>query len=144
MILLPISLPMTKVRKDFADFNQLDTLIGKEVVAEGNLRSEGDIQINGQFVGTIETSQDAIIGEHAKVKADITARNIYVSGEVEGDINASERLEILETGRVHGNVASQAMSIEPGGILKGSSTMQETAETAPAAQPTYEVEEEKE
>ena len=135
---------MAKDRKDFADSNQPDTLIGKEVVAEGSLESEGDVQINGQFTGTIETTQDIIIGEHAKVKANITAVNVYVAGEVEGDIQATERLQILETGRVHGNVASQAMSIEPGGILKGSSTMQETAEQAPAAQPTYEVEEEKE
>ena len=135
---------MAKDRKDFADFNQPDTLIGKEVVAEGTLRSEGDIQINGQFEGVIEAAGDVIVGEHAKIKADIKATNVYVSGEVEGDIKATERLEILETGRVNGNVTSQAMSIEPGGILKGSSTMQETAETAPTAQPTYEVEEEKE
>jgi len=135
---------MAKDRKDFADFNQPDTLIGKEVVAEGTLGSEGDIQINGQFKGELSTTQDLIVGEHAKVKANITALNVYVAGEVEGDINASERLEILETGRVNGNVTSQAMSIEPGGILKGISTMQETAEQAPAAQPTYEVEEEKE
>ncbi|MFA5270340.1 MAG: polymer-forming cytoskeletal protein [Patescibacteria group bacterium] len=135
---------MAKDRKDFADFNQPDTLIGKEVVAEGTLNSEGDIQINGQFEGKVEAAGDVIVGEHAKVKADIKANNVYVSGEVEGNIQATERLEILETGRVNGNVTSQAMSIEPGGILKGSSTMQETAETAPAAQPTYEVEEEKE
>jgi len=135
---------MAKDRKDFADFNQPDTLIGKEVVAEGTLSTEGDIQINGQFKGELSTTRDLIVGEHAKVKADITALNVYVAGEVEGDINASERLEILETGRINGNVTSQAMSIEPGGILKGSSTMQETAEQAPAAQPTYEVEEEKE
>ncbi|OGB75149.1 hypothetical protein A2810_03245 [candidate division Kazan bacterium RIFCSPHIGHO2_01_FULL_49_10] len=135
---------MAKDRKDFADFNQPDTLIGKEVVVTGTLNSEGDIQINGQFEGKIEAAADVIIGEHAKVKADIRAGNVYVAGEVEGDIQAIERLEILETGRVNGNVNSQAMSIEPGGILKGSSAMQETAETAPAAQPTYELEEEKE
>lgn len=135
---------MAKDRKDFADFNQPDTLIGKEVIAEGTLSTEGDIQINGQFKGELSTTQDLIVGEHAKIKANVTALNVYVAGEVEGDIQATERLEILETGRVNGNVTSQAMSIEPGGILKGSSTMQETAEQAPAAQPTYEVEEEKE
>lgn len=135
---------MAKDRKDFADFNQPDTLIGKDVVVEGALNSEGDIQVNGQFKGEIETTKDVIIGEHSKVRANITALNVYVAGEVEGDIQASERLEILETGRVNGNVTSQAMSIEPGGILKGSSSMEETAEQAPAAQPTYEVEEEKE
>jgi len=134
---------MAKDRKDFADPNHLDTLIGKEVVVEGLLKTEGDIQINGQFTGEIETSGDLIVGEHAKVKAEITGNNVYVAGEVEGNITAKEKLEILETGRINGNVTSQAMSIEPGGILKGSSEMQEVSEEEPLAKPTFEVEEEK-
>lgn len=135
---------MSKERKNFADSEQLDTLIGKEILAEGTLNSEGDIQINGQFKGDIKSHGDVIIAEHAKVKADITAINAYVAGEVDGNINATERLEILETGRVNGNVTSQALSIEPGGILKGSSTMTEIAETEPDSRPAYEVEEETE
>lgn len=134
---------MAKDRKDFADPNHLDTLIGKGVVVEGVLNSQGDVQINGQFSGEIDMAGDLIIGEHAKVKAEIEATNIYVAGEVEGNISAKEKLEILETGRVNGDVNSQALSIEPGGILKGSSEMQETSEEQPAAKPTFEVEEEK-
>ena len=134
---------MAKDRKDFADPNHLDTLIGKEVVVEGLLKTEGDAQINGQFTGEIEAGGDLIIGEHAKVKAEIIGTNVYVAGEVEGNIAAKEKLEILETGRINGNVTSQAMSIEPGGILKGSSEMQEVSEEEPLAKPTFEVEEEK-
>lgn len=135
---------MSKERKNFADSEQLDTLIGKEILAEGTLDSEGDIQINGQFKGNIKSHGDVIIAEHAKVKAEIIAINVYVAGEVDGNINATERLEILETGRVNGNVTSQALSIEPGGILKGSSTMTDIAETEPDSKPAYEVEEETE
>lgn len=134
---------MAKDRKDFADPNHLDTLIGKAVVVEGKLESSGDVQINGQFTGEIEVEGDLIIGEQAKVKAEIAATNAYVAGEVEGTIEAKEKLEILETGRVTGNVTSQALSIEPGGILKGSSEMQEISEEEPTAKPTFEVEEEK-
>lgn len=134
---------MAKDRKDFADPNHLDTLVGRDVVVEGVLKSEGDTQINGQFKGEIIMTGDLIIGEHAKVKAEIEATNIYVAGEVEGNISAKEKLEILETGRVNGNVTSQALSIEPGGILKGSSEMQEVSEEEPTAKPTFEVEEEK-
>lgn len=133
---------MSKKRKDFADPEQLDTLIGKEVIVKGNLKSEGDIQINGQFIGEIESIKDVIIAEHAKVKANIIADNVYISGEVNGNITTAQRLEILETGRVDGNVTSQALSIEPGGILKGSSTMQEIEEKEPDSKPAYEVEEE--
>ena len=135
---------MAKERKNFADSEQLDTLIGKETLAEGILESEGDIQINGQFKGELKSNGDVIVAEHAKVKANIIAVNVYIAGEVDGNINATERLEILETGRINGNVASQALSIEPGGILKGSSTMTEVAETEPDSKPTYEVEEETE
>lgn len=134
---------MAKERKDFADPNHLDTLIGKEVVAEGRLNCAGDAQINGQFTGEVEVEGDLIIGEHAEVKAKVKALNVYVAGEVEGDITAQEKLVILETGRVTGNVTSQALSIEPGGILKGSSEMQEISEDQPTAKPTFEVEEEK-
>lgn len=134
---------MAKDRKDFANSDQLDTLIGKEVLVEGILKSEGDIQINGYFKGEIATIKDVVIAERAKVKADIKADNVYVAGEVDGNIAATQRLEILETGRVNGNVTSQALSIEPGGILKGSSAMKETEENEPA-KPAYEVEEESE
>lgn len=134
---------MAKDRKDFADPNHLDTLIGKEVVVEGKLECAGDVQINGQFVGDIEVEGDLIIGEQARVKAEIEAVNVYVAGEVEGNIEAKEKLEILETGRVTGNVTSQALSIEPGGILKGSSKMQDVSEEEPTSKPTFEVEEEK-
>lgn len=134
---------MAKDRKDFADPEQLDTLIGKEVVVEGNLNGEGDVQINGQFTGEIEIAGDLIVGEHGKVKAEIEAKNVYVGGEVDGNIKARKKLHILETGRINGDVTSQALSIEPGGILKGSSQMQEVSEDAPTAKPTFEVEEEK-
>jgi len=133
---------MAKERKDFADPNQLDTLIGKEVVVKGTLESEGDVQINGYFSGTIDSAKDIIVAEHAKVKANITGANVYVSGEVDGDITANERLQILETGRVDGDVTSQALSIEPGGILKGSSQMRDTESEQPDSKPTFEVEEE--
>lgn len=134
---------MAKDRKDFADPNHLDTLIGRDVVVEGDLDSQGDVQINGQFSGEIRVSGDLIIGEHAKVKAIIKAVNAYVAGEVEGNIAATEKLEILETGRMTGDVTSQSLAIEPGGILKGSSKMQEISEEQPTAKPTFEVEEEK-
>ncbi len=135
---------MTKTRADFADFKNPDTLIGAGIIVEGVLETPSDIQINGNFKGKIVASGDVIIGEGASIEADIDGQNIYVAGEVRGDISATEKLEIFETGRVTGNVKSSALSIEPGGILKGKSEMLSTAEATPATTPTYEVEEEQE
>ena len=135
---------MSKNRSDFADFNNPDTIIGKGVEVKGTLQTSGDIQINGSLAGKLITDGDVVVGEHAFVDADINADNVYVSGEVTGDIHAMGKIEILETGRVTGNVSSTALAIESGGILKGSSTMHETEVEKPEIDPTFEVEEEEE
>jgi len=132
---------MAKTRADFADFNNPDTIIGRGVVVEGTLQTAGDIQINGEFKGKLVTEKDVVVGEHAIVDADINGQNVYVAGEVRGDINAFEKIEILETGKVDGNVAASALSIESGGILKGTSTMHEVEAERPETEPTYEVQE---
>jgi len=132
-----------KKRQDFADFGNQDTVIGAGVSVTGNIKTSGDIQINGQFKGSLATSGDIIIGELAEVKADIEAGNAYVAGEVDGDIHTTERLEILATGRVNGNVKSHSLVIEPGGILKGKSTMSEASKDKPTISPTYEVDDSK-
>lgn len=134
---------MAKTRADFADFNNPDTIIGRGVRVEGSLQTAGDIQINGEFKGKLLTEADVVVGEHAVVDADINGQNVYVSGEVKGDINAFEKIQILETGKVDGNVTSAALSIESGGILKGTSTMHEVEAERPETEPTYEVQEAK-
>lgn len=133
--------PMSKTRSDFADQNNPDTIVGKGVEIKGTLQTNGDIQLNGAFSGKLIAKGDVVIGEHAFVEADISGENVYVNGEVEGDIHALDKIEILETGRVTGDVTSSALAIEAGGILKGSSTMRETEEAKPTIDPTFEVEE---
>lgn len=132
---------MAKTRADFADFNNPDTIIGRGVKVDGTLQTAGDIQINGEFKGKLLTEKDVVVGEHAVVDADINGENVYVSGEVKGDINAFGKIEILETGKVDGNVTSTSLSIESGGILKGTSTMHEVEAERPEIDPTYEVQE---
>lgn len=132
---------MSKTRSDFADQNNPDTILGRGVEIKGTLQTNGDIQVNGAFSGKLVAKGDVVIGEHAFIEADISGENVYVNGEVEGDIHALDKIQILETGRVTGDVTSSALAIEAGGILKGSSTMRETEETKPEIAPTFEVEE---
>ncbi|RLC37520.1 polymer-forming cytoskeletal protein [candidate division Kazan bacterium] len=132
-----------KTRGEFAESDNPDTIIGYGVSVEGTLQTAGDIQINGYFKGKLITRGDVVIGEHGQVDANINAENVYIAGEVTGNVNAIDKLEILETGKVDGNISSTALVIESGGVLKGSSTMRDTEDTKPAVDPTYEVEEAK-
>jgi len=131
---------MNKTRADFADFTNPDTIIGDDVSVEGTLKTAGDIQINGRFKGKLITDSDVVVGERAEIVADINGQNVYIAGEVVGNVNAIGKLEILETGCLQGNVSSSSLVIEAGGILKGSSTMHDTEREKPEVTPTYEVE----
>lgn len=101
-----------------------ETIVGADVNLRGNLKSEGNVRIEGSLSGEIKTKGDIYIGKNAQVKATVSANNAIISGAVIGDINARERLEITETGQVGGNVACGVLSIKSGAIFNGKSLME--------------------
>ncbi len=104
--------------------DKIETTIGPTADFNGHLKSDAGIRIDGAFEGLIETTGNAIIGEGAKVLADISARNVSVAGTVKGNITASGRLEILSSGRVWGDIHVASFLIEEGGVFRGQSLMQ--------------------
>ena len=102
---------------------KIENVLGPTASFQGHLKSEGNVRIDGYFDGSIETTGNVIIGEAAKVVADITASNVQVWGAVKGRVNASGRLEILPTGRVWGEVRVTSLLIDEGGLFRGTSVM---------------------
>ncbi len=103
--------------------DRLETVIGRNASFNGHFKCEGNLRIDGVCEGSIEATGTVIIGEMAKVMADITAQNVSVSGAVKGKITASDRLEILSTGRVWGSVDAISFLIDEGGYFRGESAM---------------------
>jgi len=103
---------------------KIENVIGPTANFNGHFKSDGGIRIDGVFEGIVETAGNVIIGEEARVMADITARNVSVAGVVKGNINATGRLEILSTGKVLGDIAVASFLIDEGGIFRGQSVMQ--------------------
>lgn len=100
-----------------------ETIVGTSVKLKGNIKSDGDIIVDGIVTGEIKTKGSVIIGKNANVLANIKASNITVSGIVQGNIEAKDRLDITETGKVLGDIASNVLSIAPGAIFTGKSQM---------------------
>ncbi|GAC1373118.1 MAG: hypothetical protein NVSMB39_7400 [Candidatus Saccharimonadales bacterium] len=100
-----------------------ETIIGAGVVIHGDLLSEADIIIDGTVEGTISSHGDLSIGVNARIKANVTAGNITVSGRLNGNITATGEAVIRETGQVEGDITSSGLSIIPGGVFVGSSHM---------------------
>lgn len=101
---------------------RIETVIGPNAHFRGDIVSEGGVRIDGIFEGNIETTGNVVIGESAKVIADIRANNISISGAVKGNVFGN-RVEILETGRVWGDLAVNSLLLNEGAYLRGQTMM---------------------
>ena len=112
--------------------------IGKSVVFSGNLSASEDLFIEGTVDGKIELRDHVLtIGPHAKIKAEVHAKIVVVRGEVVGNIVASEKLDIRDSGSVDGDISAPLVAIAEGAHLRGSVDMQKkpAAAGAPAQAP---------
>ena len=118
--------------------------IGKSVIIKGELSGSEDLTIEGQVEGKIELRQNVLtIGPNAKIKAQVAAKTIVVEGSVQGNVMATERIEIRDKGSVEGDLAAPRVAIADGAHFRGSIDMQKgraaadrPAEQKPAAAAT--------
>ncbi len=94
-------------------------VVGEKIEIRGELTGEGDMQLMGGFHGTIDLVGTIVIGEAARVEADIAATNIVVGGHVKGNLIASGRVDLLPTGSVTGNVKTGSIAAAEGASLRG-------------------------
>jgi len=116
------------LKRKKSPFENTDTLIGKESVIEGKIRSESNIRIEGQVKGNINCEGDCIISESGVVESAIFAHNVSIAGKVVGEIHASGKVTILSSGTLVGNCHATTFIIEEGGIFHGQSHMMETTD----------------
>lgn len=90
---------------------------------EGKLCFEGTMRIGGTFRGEIYTNDVLVIGEGAKVDAEIEAGTIIINGEVTGNIVAKHRVEIHRPAIFRGNIVTPSLMVDEGVIFEGSSKM---------------------
>ena len=114
--------------------------IGKSVIIKGDLSGSEDLTIEGQVEGKIELRQNVLtIGPNGKIKAAVFAKAVVVQGEVQGDITASERIDIRDAGSVDGDLSAPRIAIADGAHFRGSIDMQKggakPAETKVAEKP---------
>jgi len=103
---------------------ELNALLGKGSEFEGKLTFEGQVRIDGKFTGQIFTKDTLVIGDGAKVSAEISAGTVIVNGIVEGNIRASQMIELHQPGRIKGNLETPSLSMDRGVIFEGSCKME--------------------
>ncbi|MFO7301258.1 MAG: polymer-forming cytoskeletal protein [Acidobacteriota bacterium] len=110
--------------------------IGKSVIIKGDLTGSEDLTIEGQVEGKIELRNNVLtIGANGKIKAQIFAKVVIVQGEVQGNITASERIDIRDNGSVDGDLVAPRIAIADGAHFRGSIDMQRQPKTGGEAKP---------
>jgi len=96
-----------------------NTIIGNSIVIDGEITGSDPLIIQGQVKGRIAIDDIVYIDESGSVEATIESPGVEISGQVVGDVTASERVELKPEARVSGNVRSPRILIADGATFKG-------------------------
>ncbi len=100
--------------------DKIDSLIGPRSEFIGNISTDGTCRVDGKLFGNIKADW-VIVGETGSIKGDASVRGIIIGGLIEGNIEASEIIEIKPTGRLFGDIITNKLSVAEGGIFEGRS-----------------------
>lgn len=107
------------------------SLLGKDLVVTGDLKSEGDIQIDGRLEGNVSAAR-ITIGEHGAVNGSIKGKEVYVRGKVTGKISANV-VELAETANVQADVIQDRLTVANGAFFDGKCSRLSKKPIAPPA-----------
>ncbi len=99
------------------------TLLAKGVLIKGEIRVEGTVRIDGRLEGEIHTKGTVVIGEDGVVQGTVSAGVLINSGKVKATVTASERVQLLKTGVLIGEIHTPSFAMEDGSKFQGLSDM---------------------
>jgi len=98
---------------------KISSYLGKDTVLEGNLTFKGTFNLDCNFKGDISAPGTLVVGENGKIDSNIHVTSIICKGEIIGNIIAEERVEILSSGRVYGDIWAPIVVVKKGAIFEG-------------------------
>ena len=118
---LPASSTVVHPAAERDPWEQVRTRFGKGFRFNGEMSGSEDVYVAGEIEGSIELNEnELIVGSSGDVRAQVKARTITVSGHLKGQVRAEERIEILKTGSLEGDLETAQIVIEDGAVFRGS------------------------
>ncbi|MDP3002364.1 MAG: polymer-forming cytoskeletal protein [archaeon] len=120
-----------------AKYNETDSttinLISNGTDITGDIKSNGDIRIDGSLTGNLNTKGKVVIGPTGKVSGEVICKNSEVSGIIEGKITVGQLLNLKASSKIHGDIVTSKLSIEPGAKFSGNCNMTDNEDNGRAA-----------
>jgi len=114
---------MVKVMREYSqtihDDSFVNSIIGEGTKLRGDFDLNGLLRIDGEFYGKVRTNGKVLVGKNGVAECEIIAGTIVIGGKVKGDIIATEKVTLLSTGELIGNIKTPRLVVEEGVIFDG-------------------------
>lgn len=105
------------------DGQAVETLIGPHVTIHGDIHFRGGLYVEGRIVGKVQAEDGAaamlVLAEQGSIEGEVRAPVVAINGRLEGDVHASEKVELARNARVHGNIHYKVVEMSAGAQLTG-------------------------
>lgn len=98
-------------------------IIGPNTVINGEIKSEGNLRVDGEFTGVIDISGELIIGQSGNVNGKVTAKRLEVSGKINAEMQIKDFILMTSTANVMGDIQISKIIIEDGAVFNGNCVM---------------------
>lgn len=115
-------------KKDEKKLNEISTVIGEETTFTGTLEVNSSIRIDGKVFGEVKCYGDVTLGKEGYVENDLTARNLFLAGKIQGNVKVEGKIHIYDTGRLDGKAEMSTIIIDENGYFNGESKMHADAD----------------
>jgi len=109
--------------KPSRDGQAVDTLIGPQVTIRGDLEFSGGLYVEGRIVGRVTATEGEravlVLGENGSIEGEVRAPIVMIDGRLDGDVHATDRVELAAKARVTGNVHYRTVEMHAGAQLTG-------------------------
>ena len=101
------------------------SIIGADMIVEGNIRAKETVRVEGNVTGDVETEGTVTISSTAHIKGNIKGSCIVIGGILEGDLVCSGKTEVISTGKVFGNMHTRSLIVDENAVFQGLCVMNE-------------------
>lgn len=98
-------------------------VLSSDVEIKGTIRFSSDLVVDGKIEGHINSDGSLTVGENARIKAEIKTQSVIIYGKVHGNIEVNDKVELKASAELVGDIKAASVSIEPGAIFVGKSTV---------------------
>ena len=114
-----------KADTEFGRGGELNTIVGKGTVVQGDLKVKNSLRIDGIVKGNVNTTDTVIVGKDGEVEGRVHAKHLLLGGKVKGNVFASGRVFLESSASVFGDIKAVRLVVDEGAIFDGKCTMNE-------------------